>query len=333
MDAIQQLEKTYASLEHKPEILFHFGYPKTGTTTLQYFLANNQTRLRNKGIFYPLQNTMYGKHGFLIGWINQVQEDPFCSYLQKILTRIKPSDTKIIFSIEGVGFKTPYLSEASMNMLFNILKALEANVLFYFRDAYDFAWSWYKQSLINPPNHPIIDSFGRSLSFASFVTDEKIQFLLNYERFLSFWKAGLSEEKVTFRIKTNDIIADFLTFLNIEDKGFKRQKNKNLSISDSGIFFFSEQNEHLAQHPKLRKWLVNHKGYIENEKYASFREASFDTLDSNTLGMLQESNGYLGLPTKSKASTPILSIDNFTLSNNEFLTYMNSVVKKLESSK
>ncbi|MGH6822633.1 MAG: hypothetical protein ACREC4_03945, partial [Methylocella sp.] len=39
--------------EIRPRLVFHAGTPKTGTTSLQYCLEENKTRLAERGIYYP----------------------------------------------------------------------------------------------------------------------------------------------------------------------------------------------------------------------------------------------------------------------------------------
>ena len=133
----------------KQKILYlHIGMPKTATTVLQHFFAQNREVLRRKGIVYPLIPGLNAHHR--LGWSIQVQNDlanwwfdtnlrDYHEEWEAVLAQC--SNHKILLSTESLWG----LTESQIALVREVTSRFDVKIVIYVRRQDVLMDSWYNE--------------------------------------------------------------------------------------------------------------------------------------------------------------------------------------------
>jgi hypothetical protein len=218
--AVDAFEKKVAALTagKKFRLFIHAGTPKTGTTSLQFFLDNNRELLEKAGYFYPHEyiDTPAPKHQWLVSHLMHGDLDSLYAYAQKIYNQALEHDGvhTIVLSTEGVynhWWDYPLESKMALRALSN---HLPVKMMVFFREPISFLDSLYKQYLKNPKVKNI-EPYGKDLSFAQMYRMPWFKRHLDYLGFVNACRALFGEEGVAVFKYSSDVIKTFCDYCEI----------------------------------------------------------------------------------------------------------------------
>ena len=108
IDFASQLEvllaPIYQQKQKKLTLILHVGTPKTGTTSLQLYLAKKQRKLAKKGILYPncTHNSDAPKHQWFEKNLVRIHPQNFLDNFAEILKAVDENTHTILLSSEGI---------------------------------------------------------------------------------------------------------------------------------------------------------------------------------------------------------------------------------------
>ena len=191
------------------QLVIHAGIHRTGTTSLQRFLAKNRAALAGQGIVYPGEEN---NHQALAWALHRGQAD---------------AEAVLALVAEGraVGARTMVLSgedfaiHRTLGWLRAVAERVDTRAVFYLRRQDHWLMSWYNQHVKWPFNRE--KSRMDPQAFLATVDDF---YWLDYERLLGRWSAVLGEGRVAAGVlekgQVEDTTADFLARLGVADEGF-----------------------------------------------------------------------------------------------------------------
>lgn len=207
----------------KKRLLLHIGIGKTGTTSIQDMLLNNQARLAEHGVLYPKTGIVqFGHHGLAI-----LDEQTFSAkthaLYQGLLKEIRNSSCHtVLISSENYSFMTA----GYINDLANSLQEFEVKIVFYVREQIKLFASSYLEWLKVGKEH--------QGSVKKFFELHKNSF--DFARRIAPWEDAFGQENIMVRlfekrIVGEDVCNDFLAFLGFEFalKLPKEQANPSLA--------------------------------------------------------------------------------------------------------
>jgi hypothetical protein len=96
-----------------PDLIFHVGSPKTGTTTIQRYFKQHRFAAAQQGLLYPAAGSMHkglahhqwhrafiaNRQTRALDWIEDAEEEALSAQLQEEIERVQPA--KVLFSSEA----------------------------------------------------------------------------------------------------------------------------------------------------------------------------------------------------------------------------------------
>ncbi len=182
----QELAKLLAPIPQTLKLILHAGTPKTGTTSLQIYLAKKQYKLQQKGMLYPSRshNVDAPKHQWFEKNLVRTHPQNLLENFKEILKDVDENTHTILLSSEGIYNRWWDFPEESKALLFEINKLFEMKLWVWFREPLAFAESFYKQCMRNPMVKQI-SCYGKDLSFADILEDPWFSQQLNYIGFVN----------------------------------------------------------------------------------------------------------------------------------------------------
>ncbi len=257
-------------------LILHIGTPKTGSTTIQHVLSQNQEALRDQGCLYPLwEGTPQAKSHMLLSrvfaspgsppdgfddpmWNGKdpatVMREYQAAFKQEMLA-LPDSITRVIISSEQFPQLTRDVADIArlrdmMAPLFDDIK-----VIVYLRRQDEHIASTYSQSL----RRGVI----RKPSFKRWDKDEHYY---DYAKMLDNWASVFGERAIVPRIfergadKRFDVVEDFLTQAGVAPlPATEAEAPKNQSMNLSGQRILREIGQRLTgnegrRHPQTMLW-------------------------------------------------------------------------------
>ncbi len=206
------------------EVIFHIGYPKTGTSSIQMFLFANRNKLKELGIVYPeigIEEKSKAHH-YLAQQFKPGTDAK--EILYEIIDIYKDSGKKVLLSSEYliVFQNLLFLKEVLPIFVF-------PNFIIYIRRQDVFIESMFSQD---------VKFGGFKQSFGYYCDLKKTVFQLDYLNYVNSLKDLFPDSNVTLRIydrrlfPEGNVILDFLSILGIdmpEAKEYKIEANPSLS--------------------------------------------------------------------------------------------------------
>lgn len=229
-------------------LYLHIGTPKTGTSAIQYFCANNRGVLEEKGICYPDMPFRFdgiGRHRNAHFLSRKIYKDKKRDYeaeqalreegYQTLRTLLQEHE-KIVLSDEHLWNESEWDTQRFEEFK-NVLAGMGATlkVIVYLRRQDLLVQSYWAQQVKE----------GLQDDFSTYIRDRKYSyFQLDYDVRLAQIAQGVSKENVLVHVyekgqykgKQQSILSDFLSILGIELTEEYKQDNTIRNTSLSGIY-------------------------------------------------------------------------------------------------
>lgn len=228
--------KLWRTNNDKLELILHVGTPKTGTTTLQFFLDEEYDNLLQENILYPKQylNSHVPKHQWLVTFLKNGDFKTLFSYLEEIILEAKSKEVRTVFlSTEGIFNHWWDFSNEAKEILRIIAVYCKVKLYITFRDPKSFLESFYKQNLKNPQNSAA-ECYGKDLSFEEMLKDAWFIKHIDYLGFIQECEMLFGKTNIELFTYSSTIIDDILEKLNVTIK-FKKEDKKNVGQSSIGV--------------------------------------------------------------------------------------------------
>ncbi|MES2204387.1 MAG: hypothetical protein V4496_04115 [Pseudomonadota bacterium] len=228
----------------KKTIYLHVGHPKTGSSSLQKFLAANQTALKEQDFSYPICLSGQTNHHFL--FLEKVLATQLNSQIKWNYTQINTQRLSIMNdffyqSLKKVTTSNIILSHESFiygldKLLPYFLKDFNVVVIAYFRRMDHFVESFYSELTVNGSQHLSIDEH---------INKNFEKLYLNRYKIIHDAAEILGNKNIIIRpyekgqLENQNITDDFMATLNIKyNANFKNiEQNFNPSVPIKFIHF------------------------------------------------------------------------------------------------
>jgi hypothetical protein len=265
-----------------PEILLHIGTEKTGTTTLQKFLAENRTLLLKQRVLHPLcvagslhsKIAVYGDEGAqttVLATHLHLHSPGEIEVMKKELERDikeeieKSNPKKIILSNEHCSSR--FLEPKPLSVLKDFLETFSpaVKIVLYLRRQDEYFLSSYATAIKS----------GKTTELAIPEDMDNVNWVQSryrYRGLIDRWAAVFGKENIILRVfdrsllKGGDIITDFLHSTGIQEDSFTIPPPLNESVGADVLEFIRLLNQHLPA--------------FENGAYNPTRATIVDILES-----------------------------------------------------
>lgn len=238
----------------QPEIIFHIGTGKTGTTAIQNTLHYNRKKLvKRYGVLYPVMEIMpfVGKkeipasHCAYFGKLKSEDSEDgvsiFYQDLERALLMAKKKNAKIIlFSCENIFINSSVFSELFFKALKKI-KASKVRFILYLRRQDLVLESAWKQWGAKDPNHATIQDYKMSAH-----AQNLLDFKTHLDRWLTYFEADQFQVQ-TFEkshLRRKSVIPSFFHQLGLSDSNIKSLQKPSIRKSNTG---YSDDVLHLLR--------------------------------------------------------------------------------------
>jgi hypothetical protein len=235
----------------------HIGTEKTGTTTIQRYLAKNREGLLAQGILYPLSLGEQNHLALTACSMNSSTLDPLharCGirrrdevgpYRKKIMNELtreaaEAGASSVIFSNEHLSTKVRTPKEVRSVKEICDSVAATTKVVVYLRNQADLLVSRYATAI----------KAGGTDKF-SFLMSSGVAAFLDYSQMLSPWCEVFGRENVVVRrfevadFPDGDLLKDFVAQTGIDDSGLERVEPANKSMTGPALAFLREFNKRI----------------------------------------------------------------------------------------
>lgn len=218
--------------KQKLKLILHAGTPKTGSTSLQFFLYEKSNDLKKNGIIYNgiSENSSNPKHQWIVESILNEDEKQFCKKISNVLSIIDDKTHTIILSTEGIYNHWHDFSIKGKSFFYTLSKYFDTEFWVWFREPISFFESLYVQILKNPRIKKI-PCYGRNISVKTLIQDNWFIKHFDYRSFVvNVQEIGNIELKI-FEYNEGETIKSFIDCLgvNIECSNIKLE-NKRFSV-------------------------------------------------------------------------------------------------------
>ncbi|BCN92750.1 hypothetical protein THMIRHAM_05350 [Thiomicrorhabdus immobilis] len=251
------------------KIYLHIGMNKTGSTSIQNYLASNFEYLKNKGFLYP--RTGRAKHAHFglstaLGFHNQ-KEQPDENQLQalkeKLLSEVHDFEGSLIFSSEN------FIKNKTLNYVEQFFRDYDVYIIIYLR-RHDLWWeSSYSQALKMVNNPPWDEGIENYINFS------KNRGIGNYRSIVDRWAKVFGSEKIIVKPFEqsnfpNGLVNDFVKSIGfVPDKTVSEPVLLNSSLSYRALQFL-EILQRLDVSAKEKNNLVN---FVSKNKAMSSKDS------------------------------------------------------------
>lgn len=233
----------------RKEILVHIGTHKTGTTSIQNFLATNRADLKKVGIYFPRSGTLCEKTGHHnIAWeiSGHKRFNKKLGTIEDLLTELSANDfKKVLVSSEDLEYLTK--SPDKIKKLDDALhlSGLEINYLVIFRKTESYAKSLFFE-LKKRGLESDFETFRRKISIFGYVSyPNGHYFEFNRSRFISQWENAIRGKLLTIDYddanNQNGVLAAFLEKIEADKEIIKNghfAKRLNKTKFKENLYFY-----------------------------------------------------------------------------------------------
>ena len=202
-------------LDGKPRrLILHAGTPKTGTTSLQWYLDRQRVALAEEGVWYPPSSNQQGKepkHQRLVSVLMGANEAAFVEYIEEVLRDMPASTHTVILATEGIYNHWRDYPPRAKSLLRHLADLFDFEICVWFREPVAFATSLYTQYLTNPRMQgPQANVYGRDIDFNDAMQDDWFLGQLDFLGFYYETRNLFGQERVTPFLYSGDTIETFL---------------------------------------------------------------------------------------------------------------------------
>lgn len=232
----EALTKLVAPLNRRYKLILHAGTPKTGTTSLQFFMDRKRKELSEEGILYPnhYSDTFAPKHQWLTSHLKNTNADGFLLDLDIVIKSVNNNTHTIFLSSEGIFNHWWDFPAKSKALLAELTTCFDVSLWVWFREPFSFVESLYRQYIKNPQIQKV-KCYGKNLSLEEMLEDDWFVRHLDYLGFLYECEALFGRNNVETFVYSEDIISaacNKLDFFYTENTGSLRE---NISLSTAAI--------------------------------------------------------------------------------------------------
>ena len=268
-----KLEKLSSLSSKRLKLILHSGTPKTGTTSLQFFMDNNRENLLEQGILYaPKDKVSFApKHQWIVSTLINNNFLLFLDELEKTLACINNDTHTIILSTEGIYNHWWDYSLEAKYFLQHLTHYFDVDIWVWFREPVSFSESLYRQYLKNPRVEGIF-CYGRDLSLNDMIEDKWFIAHLDYVGFLQEAEALFGINNVYALPMKGDIIETACNVLNVrlDHRNVLRQNEKLDCTMIKVLRIFNRYEIPFQEKEKLVNSLyeieMNFGDYLEDKK-------------------------------------------------------------------
>ncbi len=215
----------------KRKLYLHIGPPKTGTSALQFFLYENREKLRASGIVYPANQVLSPqdpRHQFFFTAIRHAKSDRFEASMKALESELDHHIHTVILSSEGFYHHIHEFIEQSWMFIRKLANTYSMRIIVYLRPQYEYIESLYRQYMQNPRG--INAEFGSGMTIHELMERPRIMQNFDYHESLMKWASVVGEDRIIVRRYPKNVVADFLSVLNIKIKQQEPCQRRNVSL-------------------------------------------------------------------------------------------------------
>lgn len=225
-----------------PKVFIQIGQHRTGTTTLQNFLAKNREVLYEKGIIYPEFLKPASSHffawyyGFGNRKLHTGDSEKVASIIQKTIRGALEHSRDIVISSE-VLFSN--ISKSALRKIRKQFRNFDIKIICYLRRQDEYILSYYSQYLKHGNTMEINSYIDKQLfTWYHYLRKPQYEWYVRLKKYANvFGKDALVI--VPFEISQlegGDVVSDFLKHTGIDKKGlYFPDENYNASLPEEGI--------------------------------------------------------------------------------------------------
>ncbi len=217
------------------KIILHCGTPKTGTTTLQFYLDKNREEFAKYGIYYPnrYKNTYAPKHQWIVGMLRRENYKELLKEFEWVFANMPQNCHTILLSTEGLYNHWSDFTPKALGFLKTLNRYFKVNSWVWFREPSAFIESLYRQNMKNIRLKGI-PSYGRDRTLSELLDDSWFINHLDYLGFILDIQNLFGKESIKIFNATGDTIGALHQVLNI-NKRFEDVERKNDSLGCNSI--------------------------------------------------------------------------------------------------
>ena len=220
-------------MQKRKTIYIHIGTPKTGTSSIQSFLAQNKTLLVQKKIFYPTIGRYSTRDGTFANGSLFFDAEQY----EKTLNMFSKSEfSTMLVSEENLFLHLHQENQLAHNdRLWELLSNYDVKIIIYFRQSAEYVTSLWQQSVKNMYKKNLEEYLETTDYAVSLETSDYAECLEGIYDLST--RVGLNNMIVRTYEPTrwlhHDLIDDFLSILNIEksDEFLLSNEKKNISYT------------------------------------------------------------------------------------------------------
>ncbi len=239
------------------QCFLHIGTEKTGTTSIQHFLARNRERLLAQGIMYPSAPGKDNHVGLAAYAMNDEREDSVRiqaglkpgSDVEKFRNRLirnmtdefaGSSAARLLLSNEHLSSRLNSKTEVARIKALCDRFAAETKVVVYLKNQIDFLVTSYATSIKSGAVH--------KFPFPLRMDHHK---RMDYWRLITHWQESFGRDSMIVRrfepedFPGGDLFADFAALIPFSLDGFERPSRLNETLNAQAIAFLREFNRHV----------------------------------------------------------------------------------------
>ncbi|QKF79243.1 hypothetical protein [Campylobacter armoricus] len=252
----------------------HIGTPKTGTTTIQYFLTQNTRLLESKNIIYPLSIESLYQHWELVNLCFEIYQNidsfhkiiEYSDVFRKLSLEILNHPNKsFLFSTEGLTWWVDDVKKIKiLKGIFDNLGFNKVYIIVYLRNIYDFTLSMASQSVKENYTSP----------FDVFPWKYFKRHIFDYQFICKCYSEVFGKENMIVRLfdknefYQGDLLKDFVHAIGLEwNNDFTVPIKQNKSMDLLGMELFKRINKLSFEYSQINSFVQNY-----SEKYFDSKE-------------------------------------------------------------
>ena len=231
-------------------LLLHGGAPKTGTSSLQWHLAENRAELAARGIWFPTPTfSPEPKHQPLNASLRKGDSAGFVAYVETALSDMPDDTHTVILTTEGIfNHWWDYPPEAKA-LLRRLAALFDFELCLWLREPVAFAVALWEQYLLNPPAEGASAGVqGRDVALADVLEDDWFRRHLDCLGVFQEMELLFGRGRVRALPFAGDTVERFLGEYDIGPLGLPPRRH-NASLGRLGVGLARTVNRHIDHAP------------------------------------------------------------------------------------